>query len=140
MEHREHTVRKNKRKDVKGVLIWEKVLAWSNLWEKLFIARTTEAKNTNTIVNIVEKHFMRVYVIEIAGGGVSVRNLARLHIVINSRRRFGIQITKNRNKKAFVVGIITEYYTPEDSTSIINVFVLPQIIFLICEKCKNGVM
>ena len=113
---------------------------WSNLWEKLFIARMTEVKNTNTIANIVENRFTRVYVIEIAGGGVSVRNLARLHIVINSRRRFGIQITKNRNKKAFVVGIITEYYTPEDSTSIINVFVLPQIIFLICEKCKNGVM
>lgn len=46
------------------------------------------------------------------------------------------QIKKNRNKKAFVVGIITEHYTPEDSTSIINVFVLPQIIFLICKKCK----
>lgn len=115
-------------------------MAWSNLWERLFIARTTEAKNTNTIVNIVEKHFMRVYVIEIAGGGVSVQNLVRFHIVINGRRQFGIQITKNRNKKAFVVGIITEHYTPEDLTSIINVFVLPQIIFLICKKCKNGVM
>lgn len=113
---------------------------WSNLWEKLFIARMTEAKNTNTIANIVENRFTRVCVIEIAGGGVSVRNLARLHIVINSRRQFGIQIKKNRNKKAFVVGIITEHYTPEDSTSIINVFVLPQIIFLICKKCKNGVM
>lgn len=34
MEHREHTVRKNKRKDVKGVLIWEK-----NYWLVQFVVQ-----------------------------------------------------------------------------------------------------